>query len=191
MTLSRHPALPALLPLLLWAIQCGAANNFVLDPEHAPSSIQEGAPRQEGSVTLPPWPRDADLIAFVPDGAQPGFKYFIDGKHLSIDAPFSAVRYTLVIESPSGARNLSYEGIRCTLKGAYRVYAYGTDGRFVTVAGGDWLPIQRDAINAYREDLRANRFCVPRETRPRPLNDMVRALHGHGSPRDNTGFQAN
>ena len=64
----RIQAFLILAPLLLWGALVTAADNFVLDPEQVrPRDIkeQEAVEPLEGSLTMPPWPRDADLIAFV------------------------------------------------------------------------------------------------------------------------------
>ncbi|WP_295580784.1 CNP1-like family protein [uncultured Lamprocystis sp.] len=191
MPLRRYAPL-ILMPLLLGAARTNADNNFKLDPEPIrPSNVQEGAERQEAAVNLPPWPRDQDLLAFTPEGPRSPFKFFIDGKNLRIDEPIAAVRYTLVIELPSGGRNVSYEGIRCTLKGAWKTYAYGSDGAFAEAPAAEWQPLSTSASEAYRDDLRRHYLCVPRETRTRPLKDILRALQGRGRSSESTGFQAN
>jgi len=190
MPVQRYAPLILML-LLLGTAPAGADNNFKLDPEPIrPHNIQERAERQEAAVTLPPWPRDQDLLAFTPEGPESPFKFFIDSKNLRIDEPIEAVRYTLVIELPSGGRNVSYEGIRCTLKGVWKTYAYGSDGAFAKAPAADWQPLSTGPSDAYRDNLRQHYFCVPRETRTRPLKDIVRALQGRGRTSEITGFQA-
>jgi hypothetical protein len=93
-------------------------------------------------------------------------------------------------ESRGGARNLSFEGIRCTLKGAYKVFAYGAAGRFTPVDGADWQPIPVLGEDRYRQDLWRYHFCVPRGFQPRPRKDMLRSLRGRVAPNQPTGFQA-
>jgi len=179
-----------LLPGVLLAA-VGRDDSFQPDAEpDRPSSITEGEAWREGSVALPPWPKDADLVAFVPDGPPSPFRYLIDTRHLSRDERGALVRFTLVAEGPGGLRNLSYEGIRCTLNGAYRIYGYGVDGRLAKASGGDWLPIDEGGSEPYRWDLWKNRFCVPREGRLLPAKDMLRALRDQGSATQDTGFQA-
>lgn len=168
-----------------------AQGNFELDPERIGSDrIVEGERWKEGSLSLPPWPRDADLVAWTPEGIRGDLRYFIDSANLRIDPSGQVVRYTLVVEAPSGTRNVSFEGIRCTLRGQYRVYAYGIDRRFERTPPGDWLPLPQDGSEAFRDDLFRHRFCVPRETHPRPVKDMLRALKGRVSANESTGFQA-
>ena len=192
--LHRHPNAfhASLLALLLWGQPAPADNGFRLDQEHVrPHGGMQDEPiaKPDTTAPLPPWPRDADLINFVPDGPTLPFKFSVDGRNLSLHDRNSEVRYTLVIESPTGTRNVSFEAIRCTLHGAYKVFAYGTDGRFVKAPGEEWLAIPEVGNESYREDLR-QRFCVPREFRARPIKDLQRALRGHVARTDGTGFQA-
>ena len=180
-----------LLPGLAWGANVGRDDAFVPDPESVrPKSIEEGEAWKEGRVTLPPWPSDSDLQEFEPDGPPGPFRFYIDTRHLSTDTQGAVVRYVVVAESGSGTRNVSYEGIRCTLRGGYKVYAYGAGGRFAEAEETDWLPIPTTGSEAYREDLWRNRFCVPRETRVKPVREMIRSLKGRGVPREHTGFQA-
>jgi hypothetical protein len=118
------------------------------------------------------------------------FRFYIDGRTLSVDTRDGVVRYTLVAESTSGARNVSFEGIRCTLKGAYRIYGYGTGDGFSPIGPSDWATIPAHGTEAFRRDLWRHNFCVPRETRPRTKQEILRALGGSGGSRSSTGFQA-
>lgn len=193
--MKTHPnARPSLLSLsLLLALGAARADpqgHFAPDPEPpVPSSVESGTPWQEIEVGLPPWPKDGDLIEMELDGPPTTFRYFIDGANLRIGAD-GVVRYTLVAQAPSGTRNLSVEGLRCTPRGAYRVYAYGVGGRFDALAGSDWRPIGDQASEGFREALWRFHLCVPRAFEPRPLKDMIRSLGGRIPERQNMGFQA-
>lgn len=182
----------ALLGLLLVATTVDARKDdaFVLDPEPVrPRYIEEREAWKEGRVSLPSWPKDENLVEFEPDGPASPFRFFIDSQSLDTDSEGGVVRYTLVAQSKGGIRNISYEGIRCTLKGAYKVYAYGSRGAFSESMESDWLPISTLGSEAYREDLWRHRFCVPRETRLRPKSEMIRSLQTRGVPGEHTGFQ--
>jgi len=180
-----------LLPGLAWGASVGRDDAFVPDPESVhPKSIEEREAWKEGAVTLPPWPSDGDLVELIPDGPPTPFRFYIDSRHLSADTEGAVVRYVIVAESSSGTRNVSFEGIRCTLRGGYKVYAYGAGGHFAPVPETDWLPIPTSGSEAYREDLWRNRFCVPRETRVIPTREIIRSLKGRGVRRGHTGFQA-
>lgn len=180
-----------LAPNLSSGARVGRDDAFVPDPETVrPSEIQEAPAWKEGRVDLPPWPRETDLVEYRPDLPGTTFRFYVDDRSLSRDPKDAVVRYTLVVESPSGTRNVSFEGIRCNLKGAYRTYAYGVDGHFEPLGPSDWLPLAEKGPEAYRKDLWRNRFCVPRETRPRTLTEIRRALRDQGTSQHTTGFQA-
>jgi hypothetical protein len=181
--------LTVLLGLLLAAGAAGAAERFFIDEQErlVPKSVREGDAWSEADSGLPPWPRDEDLVEFRLDGDTP-FRYFIDGRNLAVGSD-NVVRYTLVAESHSGARNVSVEGIRCTPTGVYKVYAYGNQGAF-TPHETDWQPVPPRAPGDYRSQLHGHFLCVPLKFEPRPRKDMLRALAGHIRPRENAGFMS-
>ena len=181
-----------LAPSLGLGARGGRDDAFVPDPEPPTPRTIDTAPEEwsEGRVDTPPWPKGEDLIEFRPDMPGSPFRYFIDAKNLSLDHKDGIVRYTLVAESSTGARNVSFEGIRCTLKGAYRVYAYGTGGHFSPIGPSDWLPIPHSGTESFRDDLWRNRFCVARETRPRSKKEILAALRSQGRSQYSTGFRA-
>lgn len=176
----------AVLPLLP-TLGSAAERPFIDEPEPITSSrVQEGEPWKEGSTSLPPWPADSDLVEFTLDGQSSPFRYFIDSKHLAVGAD-GVVRYTLVVESASGMRNVSFEGLRCTPNGTYKVYAYGSAGSFKHV-DQDWQPILDRGYDRYHRALHRILLCVPLKFEPRPKKDMIRALEGHVPRRTNAGF---
>ncbi|GAB0150251.1 hypothetical protein McPS_29910 [Marichromatium sp. PS1] len=190
MMISRpHRLLPLLLPLaLLRPTPTLADNAFVTDPEApTPSSVREGVRWQERATPPPPWPEESDLIELELDRPHAGFRYFIDGRHLQIGDD-GVVRYTLVAQGPSGARNLSFEGLRCTPRGTYKTYAYGAAGRFVLLDEPQWQPLGERDHERFRKALWRHHFCVPRGFAPRPRKDMIRSLQGRIAPLQNSGF---
>ncbi len=181
----------ACLVLLGASVETQAFRDDAFQPDAEPprpSSIGEADTWSEGRVSLPPWPQDGDLQEFSPEGISGGFRFYIDARNLAIDPAGGVVRYTLVAESPAGQRNVSFEGIRCTIQGGYKVYAYGVNGRFSPAEPSDWLPPTARGTEAYRDDLWRHRFCIYRETRPLPKRDILRALAGQGSGRDARGL---
>jgi hypothetical protein len=184
----RHSVLATLTLLLaLSDVHAAKERMFIDEPEPpVPSSVQEGAPWEEGEVLLPPWPDDADLVEFTLDSPGP-FRYFIDARHLSIGRD-GVVRYTLVAESSSGSRNVSYEGLRCKADGVYQVYAYGAGGRFQALPGSEWQRIRGSPGDELHRELHGYFLCAPRTLAPRPVKDMVRALRGNVLPGENSGF---
>lgn len=155
----------------------------------APKSVKPGKDWEEEQVQLPPWPAPGDLIPIKLDGPDRPVRYFIDGKSLRTGRD-GVVRYTLIARPGGGADNLTFEGLRCTPQGRYRIYAYGSDGSFTEAGlGEEWQSI--DPSEPYREELWRHYLCVPRLFAPRSHKDQLRMLKsGRVPPHDNTGFIA-
>jgi hypothetical protein len=75
---------------------------------------------KESEYNLPAPPKPADVIEFFVSSAT-DFRFFVDPQSLSVGKD-GVVRYTLLARSPSGAENVTFEGIRCS-EGWLRVYA--------------------------------------------------------------------
>lgn len=109
--------------------------------------------------TLPPLPEPANLLSFDVSGNTP-LHFSLDAKSVSIGSD-GVVRYTVVVTSPAGARNVNYEGIRCDTY-EWRLYA-GLDadhnGWDRTVAN-DWTRIENGELNAYHATLYQDYFCA-------------------------------
>ena len=185
-----------LISLLLAAFLSGpavAANGdrpFIDEPEPpTPASVREKDKEwRESATSLPPWPRYSDLIEFEVDDPSSPFRQYIDGKHLTVGTD-GAVRYTLVVESRGGSRNVSFEGLRCTPSGAFKVYAYGNRGRFQR-SESEWTKIHGRPHDKIHRDLHKQFLCIPREFKPRPKQDMIRAMRARAHHEANTGFQS-
>jgi hypothetical protein len=165
-------------------------NLFVNDAEpDTPSSVRDAEPWREGETRLPAWPREQDLIPLHLDGSDRSFQWFIDQSSLNTGAD-GVVRYTLVAESRSGARNLSFEGLRCAPRGEYRIYAYGHQGKFKPAgANNGWRRIGRDSADQPRAELWKHYLCIPRKFRARPHASQLRALKsGRVGEHTDTGF---
>jgi CNP1-like family len=110
---------------------------------------------------LPPLPNQADLLPFEVSQNTP-LSFFIDAKSLTVGSD-GVVRYTVVVTSPSGARNVNYEGIHCD-NYTWRLYAglnEDHDGWDRTVEN-DWTRIEDGNLNAYRASLYQDFFCANR-----------------------------
>jgi len=141
-------------------------------------------PWQESEITLPAPPQSQDLLPFYvsPIATQ---SFAIDAKSVTVDSD-GVIRYTLVATSSSGARNVSYEGIRCATYESKR-YAFGQpDGAWSRSRYGQWRTIHGYAANRPQAVLAKNYFC--RElTIAGSAEDMVeriRSKHTLASQRD-------
>ncbi len=110
--------------------------------------------------TLPPLPQaGAKLLPLDVSNNSP-LKFAVDPASLTVGTD-GVVRYTIVITSPSGARNVNYEGIRCD---TYETRIYASlnadhDGWDQTVAN-DWSRIENGTLNAYQARLYQDYFCA-------------------------------
>jgi len=108
--------------------------------------------------TLPAMPQPGDLLPFNVSQNTP-LQFALDGKSLTVDSD-GVIRYTVVITSPSGARNVNYEGIRCE-DYSWKLYAglnADHDGWDRTVEN-DWSRIENGDLNAYHAALYQDFFC--------------------------------
>lgn len=78
-------------------------------------------------------------------------RFALDRNSLSIDRD-GVVRYTLVITSLQGARNISYEGIRCSTR-ERKLYAFGRPD-------GTWSRSRRNVWDRIREAERNRQHAV-------------------------------
>ncbi|RDK04770.1 CNP1-like family protein [Paraburkholderia lacunae] len=109
--------------------------------------------------TLPPLPQDSNLLPFEVSGNTP-LQFSVDKNALSVGTD-GVVRYTVVVTSPSGARNVNYEGIRCDTY-EWRLYAglnADHDGWDRAVAN-DFTRIENGALNAYQAALYQDYMCA-------------------------------
>ncbi len=169
----------------LWAAD---RDRFISEPMDTNPNARDLEPwKEQAAAKLPPWPQDADLVEFGVSDPATAFRHYIDTKSLSVDAQ-KIVRYTVVVESGSGARNVAYEGIRCTPTGQHRIYAYGVSGKFEAVPDAPWHGVTESTVPRYARDLQRFYLCVPLKFEPRPVKEMPRILSGRGNPRDQSGF---
>lgn len=140
----------ALLPYIALAEDKPRAFIDEHDPSYRPD-VTDPEDWKEGKVEIPPYPKNTDLVEFQVDKPSSSFHYYIDSKSLSIGED-GVIRYSLVIESKTGAKNISFEGMRCD-EHEYNVYAYGSQGKFREVRNPKWISFEHDRYNLHRRDL--------------------------------------
>lgn len=122
----------------------------------ATTDDDEEKPWVEGAVQMPAFPEDKDLVAFTV-GSVSDRQYFIDASTVSVGND-GVVRFVLIVLSSAGARNVSFEGMRCATA-ERRSYAFGRPDRTWSIARGNkWLKIQGSTNNHYVELFSAY-FC--------------------------------
>jgi hypothetical protein len=118
---------------------------------------EDKEPWKEVEVTFPPAPQPADLQRFYVSATTPNV-FLVDTRSLSV-GPDRVVRYVLVVRSPRGAENVTFEGIRCAT-GERRLYAIGqSDGSWVASRNAEWERISFNTYNRPQAALAKEYFC--------------------------------
>ena len=142
-----------ILPALLLCVPLVAHAEWI-DFEH---EFEQDKPWVEVAAQLPPYPKTENLIPFNVSSATRN-KYFVDAASISVGAD-KVVRYTVVIDAEGGARNVSYEGMRCE-SGERRLYAYGhPDGTWSKARNAGWEAIRARSLLSYHKALYEDHFC--------------------------------
>ena len=142
--------------LLLPGICLG--NQSITDPESMPNpNYVEEAPWEENVAKLPAYPKNENLLPFVVSSATSN-KFMIDTASISVGND-KVVRYTVVIESPSGARTVNYEGLLCETM-ERKIYGFGqADGKWTENKRAAWEGIKRRSLLSYHKALFEDIFC--------------------------------
>jgi hypothetical protein len=112
---------------------------------------------REGEVAFPAPPGEGSLREFYVSAAAAN-RFFVDTATLSIGAD-GVVRYVLVVLTQGGARNVSFEGMRCETR-QWRIYATGrADGSWSKARHENWSPVRDEAVNRYHAALFLDYFC--------------------------------
>ncbi len=107
---------------------------------------------QEAATRLPPPPREQDLVPIDAPSAADGYDYFIDRTSVSRGND-GVMRYTVVVVSRTGARNVFHEGLRC-LTDQVRTYAYASrEGPFRPSVDDTWRPMATRGVRGYQNYL--------------------------------------
>ncbi len=138
-----------LLGALVYAAHCEPAQAqtlFGLITNDAPAPIEPTLP------AVLPVPSANSLIEFYV-GPTTTNQFAIDGASVAIDQE-RLVRYTLIVTSRSGARNVSYEAMRCDRREWQLLALARTDGSWSTLAQRTWRPISTgDSVNRHHHEL--------------------------------------
>ena len=169
----------ALILLVALAAGCGAA------PEKSDWERQNEAllQKEEDNVLpkLPPFPRSENLVAFEVPGPSQGFRYFIDAASLQVDAEKQRlIQYVVVARSPSGAENVTFEGLRCTTA-EFRTYAYGQSNRTWGGRPSAWRSVTGAGSRPWNLALASGYFC-PQAVPVRSVDEALRVLRAGGNP---------
>lgn len=131
----------------------------------------QGKPWEVQKALIPPYPKEEKLLPFYVGSSRP-FAFFVDSASVSVGQD-GIVRYTLVARSPSGAANVSYEGIRCQTYET-RTYAFGgLDGTWTQARNQEWTTYSRYQTDQHLV-LADDFLCTARGTKT--AEEAVQAL---------------
>jgi hypothetical protein len=170
--LTYTPILKGLICTLATISFCSQAQYKTLDPA---DENDIDAPRfwNEAEVKIPSAPPSKNLKPFFVSINTP-LTFAIDADSLALGQD-DVLRYILVITSPSGAKQISYEGIRCE-KYEWRLYGTLTsDGQWRKNPTSKWQLIMPNSYNRYHSALVKDAFCensIPR----RDIKEIVQLL---------------
>ena len=137
---------------------------------------------QEGEITFPSPPIDDGLREFYVSAVAEN-RFFVDTATLSIGAD-GVVRYVLVVLTKGGARNVSFEGMRCQTR-EWRLYASGrADGSWSKARSDNWSPVREAAVNRHRAVLFIDYFC-PGGVITSRIGDLQNAFKRPAAPQAN------
>lgn len=112
----------------------------------------------EMQTYLPAYPKAEQLAEFSIDG-RAGYRFALDKASLSVGAD-GVTRYTVVIDSPAGARTINFEGTRCST-GERKIYAFGrADGTWSKNRAARWDLIKARVSTAYERVLFYEYLCA-------------------------------
>jgi len=112
----------------------------------------------EAKIDLPSFPEEENLRVLQMNTPDMPYRYLIDVSTLAVYTD-GVVRYSLVLEAPSGVRNVLFEGYRCRNK-QYKTYAYGTrQGAFRLAKKPDWKRTSIEKSGASRRQLGRRYLC--------------------------------
>ncbi len=174
---SRRFSISRLLLALAFAIAAhplhAKRDVFGEEPNEFPFDEKYAEKWKESEITLPPYPDDRDLLQ-VPMNSTDTLKIYIDEKSIS-RAPDRVARFALVVESPSGARSVFYDGYRCETR-QYKTYAIGTSQHaWSPVTNPQWQTVPRSEINAFRDNI-FRRYVCDEHRSARAPEDLRRLL---------------
>lgn len=143
----------------------------------AAQNMVDGSDWKEGEVPPPPAFDAAKLLRFdVSSGST--LVYGVDPATLSIGKD-GIVRYVLVASSSTGARNVLYEGLRCS-SGEFKTYArYLPEGSWAQVEKAEWRSMFGNMPSRHALQLARSGACnnsAPASS----VGEIVRQLKNQG-----------
>lgn len=136
----------------------------------------------EDEIVPPALPDDASLVPIYVSAVQTN-EYLVDLKSVNLGKD-QVVRYTLVVRTSGGARNVSYEGMRCETR-EWKTYATvrttAEGSVWAKTRLGQWRPVENKAVNRHHAAISKDFFC-PNGSSLRSTEEGIDALRRGGHP---------
>lgn len=111
----------------------------------------------ESGLEFPAAVDRSQLRAFFVSAASPN-RFLVDESSLSVGED-GVIRYVLVVQTPGGAENITFEGIRCA-SGERRIYAMARpDGSWMQARRSSWEAIVDNSYNRPQAALAFDFLC--------------------------------
>lgn len=180
-----RPAAAVLALLLAGGLVPAQAVDENVYPQHEYVEPDEDDEWQELETRLPAFPDSGQFRALPSQLPNTRLEIQLDPDAIQVGED-GVIRYLLRIQSPSGAGNLFYEGLRCAT-GEYKSYAYATSGdAWQRVRGTAWQALNSGGTARYRRFLYQYYFCEPGVGRL--SQDEIRKRVRYGAPRLHDDF---
>lgn len=148
-------------------------------PGLASAYDEEETAWQEDAVVFPEMPPAERMKALYVSPTATN-RFFVDPVSLTVGGD-GVIRYVMLVETPGGARNMTYEGLRCSTR-EKRIYATGRrDGSWSTSRNDAWEKIRDIPPNRQHAALYTEYFC-PSGFVVRNPDEARRALAVGGIP---------
>ena len=166
---------------IFWLLLSSASISAFAQQQKFEYEFDHERPWVELQAELPPYPEQENLLQFDAGPASSNTHY-VDGASITVGED-GVVRYTLVIKSPTGAMNVSYEGIRCQTE-EKRTYAYGRNDKTWARAGlSKWVDLEGIVQNYPQRALYRYFFCPLGLQTVKDADEAVAALKAGIHPR--------
>ncbi len=166
-------SVPFIKTFFLLVILVSSTARAELDEESWQHPFIEPPAWQEEHIQLPAYPDPDHLLEVPVHSNNMPFTVYLDPDSISIGRD-RVVRFTSVIVSGTGSRNITYEGLRCGER-SFKRYAYGVNGTWKPLESGTWRRIRSGSMEEYRVVLYKEYMCHPHDTAYKP-GDVVRKL---------------
>ena len=115
---------------------------------------------KESEVVIPPVAKDKEFKQLAVTEASERYNYYLAEKSITRGTD-GVMRYTVAVVSPSGVRNIFYEGLRC-IENEVKTYAYASKGgAFRPTLKSRWRTVSNKGASAYQDFLKGVIVCDP------------------------------